>query len=125
MQFLTCASSPALRLLFNVFRRRARKILGPRLRHGPHGEQDGEHIVSGFADLAAARAYAEARVRASVEELRRPGIANSDLRTLWHIYGQDCAVLGDSFWGHERLDWYVANAAPPSACDWTSLAPKN
>ena len=88
------------------------------------GEADGERIVSGFADLTAAHAYAEARVRASVEELRRPGLSNPDLRTMWHIYGEDCAVLGDSFWGHDRLDWYIANPAAPSDCDWASLAPE-
>lgn len=33
-------------------------------------EPDGECRVDGFATLEAARAYAEARVRASIEELR-------------------------------------------------------
>ena len=39
--------------------------------------QDPEHEleVSGFATPEAARAYAEARVRDSVEEFRRPGIS--------------------------------------------------
>ena len=57
------------------------------------GAPDGEHLVSGFETLDEASAYAIARVRASVEELRKPGIAPAELRQLWHIYGEDCSVL--------------------------------
>ena len=49
------------------------------------GKPDGEHLVSGFATREAARAYSEARVRASVEELRKPGQDTAELRSLWHI----------------------------------------
>lgn len=87
------------------------------------GEPEGEHLVSGFPTVEAARAYAEARVRSSVEELRKPGIAASDLRSLWHLYGEDCSVLGDSFKGREKLDFYIAGPASPAECDWPSLAP--
>ncbi|MGX5840831.1 hypothetical protein ACWGTI_08930 [Mesorhizobium sp. ArgA1] len=44
------------------------------------GEPDGEQLISGFATLDAATSYAIARVRASVEELRKPGIAAAELR---------------------------------------------
>lgn len=87
------------------------------------GEPNGEHVVSGFPTVEAARAYAEARVRSSVEELRKPGIAASELRHLWHLYGEDCSVLGDSFKGREKLDLYIAEPASPAQRDWPSLAP--
>lgn len=89
------------------------------------GEPDGERIVSGFADVGSARAYAQARVRASIEELRQPGMAASELRTLWHMYGEDCTVLGGGFRGYDMLDRYIAEPATPGECDWPSLGPRS
>jgi hypothetical protein len=88
------------------------------------GEPDGEHLVSGFASLETARNYAQARVRASVEELRKPDQSAAELRSLWHIYGEDCAVLGDSWTGREHLDLYVAIPAMPAECNWAALTPR-
>jgi hypothetical protein len=45
------------------------------------GEPDGERTVRGFRNLETAQAYAQARVRASVEELRKPGIGAAELAT--------------------------------------------
>lgn len=87
------------------------------------GEPDGERLVEGFASVEAARAYARARVRASVEELRTPGLAAADLRTLWHLYGEDCRVPGDGFSGRDRLDAFIAEPATPAERDWPALAP--
>ena len=47
------------------------------------GEEDGDRLVGGFPTFAAARAYAEARTRASVEELRSAGQTAAELRSLW------------------------------------------
>lgn len=88
------------------------------------GEPDGEHVVEGFRDVQAARAYAEARVRASVEELRSPDLSAEQLRLTWHIYGEDCSVIGDSFRGLEHLDHYIATPATMAQCNWSSLTPK-
>ena len=80
------------------------------------GEPDGEHLVSGFDTLEAATSYAIARVRASVEELRKPGIAAAELRQLWHVYGEDCSVLNANVRGSDLLDDFIATpATPPSA----------
>lgn len=87
------------------------------------GEPDGERIVSGFDSLAAASAYAEARMRASVEELRGRGTSADELRRLWHIYGEDCVVLGEPR-DDGRLDRCIAEPAGAQDCDWASLAPK-
>ncbi len=87
------------------------------------GEPDGEHLIAGFPSLEAAKAYAEARTRASVEELRAPGQSAAELRSLWHVYGEDCTVLGHEFTGRAALDFYVANPAAPKEIDWAALAP--
>jgi hypothetical protein len=88
------------------------------------GLEDGEHIVPGFATLDAARLYARRRTRASVEELRKPGIAPADLRKLWYLYGEDCTVLGDDYAGASELDRFIAEPAEAEDCNWTALAPK-
>ncbi len=88
------------------------------------GEPDGERIVDGFATLADARRYAEARVRASVEELRKPGGSAAELRSIWHVYGEDCSVLGDPWRGVDRVDLYIAIPATPDECDWASMTPR-
>ena len=87
------------------------------------GEADGEHLVGEFPTLAAARAYAEARTRASVEELRAAGQTAAELRALWHIYGEDCVVVGGGFSGRDQLNAYIAEPASPAQCDWAALAP--
>lgn len=88
------------------------------------GEPDGEHLVRGFRNLETAQAYAQARVRASVEELRKPGISAAELSTLWHIYGEDCAVIGDGYRGKEWLQLYIEEPATPAETDWKTLEPK-
>ncbi len=88
------------------------------------GEPDGEHVVSGFETLEAATAYAIARVRASVEELRKPGIAAAELRQIWHIYGEDCSVLNANVRGSDLLDEFIATPATPAECNWQVLAPR-
>ena len=87
------------------------------------GEPDGEHLIAGFPSLEAAQAYARARTRASVEELRAPGQSAAELRSLWHVHGEDCAVLGHEFTGRAVLDFYVANPATREEIDWAALAP--
>lgn len=87
------------------------------------GEPDGERLVKGFRDLETARAYAEARVRSSVEELRKPDVSREQLSRLWHIYGEDCSVLGDSYRGVDRLPDYIGTPATPEQCEWVHLTP--
>jgi len=87
------------------------------------GGPDGERVVGGFPSVEAARAYAQARVRSSLEELRQPGQSASTLRSLWHLYGEDCSVLGDSFKGRDGLDVYIASPAAADEIDWQALAP--
>lgn len=88
------------------------------------GEPDGEHLVRGFRNLETAQAYAQARVRASVEELRKPGISSAELSTLWHIYGEDCAVVGDGYRGKEWLQYYIDEPATPAETAWKALEPQ-
>lgn len=88
------------------------------------GEPDGERLICGFDTLEAATAYAIARVRASVEELRKPGIAAAELRQLWHIHGEDCSVLNNPVRGSDLLDEFIAAPATPAECNWQALAPR-
>jgi hypothetical protein len=74
------------------------------------GEPDAERRVDGFATVTAARAYAEARIRASVEELRAKEQT-------------PCPVLGDGFRGRDQLDRYIATPASIEEQDWAALAP--
>ncbi|MGD9912512.1 MAG: hypothetical protein AB7S80_00410 [Rhizobiaceae bacterium] len=88
------------------------------------GEPDGERVVPGFASVEAARAYAEARVRSSIEELRADGQRPQQLRSLWHLYGEDCSIAGDGWKGREQLDLYIAVPAAPAECNWSQLTPR-
>ncbi|MGE0503135.1 MAG: hypothetical protein AB7I79_20550 [Rhizobiaceae bacterium] len=87
------------------------------------GQPDGERIVGGFATVEAARAYAGARMRDSIEELRAPGQSPAELRSLWHLYGEDCSVLCDDWKGHLRLDEWIAVPARPEQRAWQALEP--
>ena len=87
------------------------------------GEPEAEGRVEGFPTVAAARAYAEARIRASVEELRANDQTPAELRSLCLVYGEDCPVLDDGFCGRDHLDRYVATPATIQEQDWPALAP--
>jgi len=89
------------------------------------GEPDGEHLVRGFRDLETAQAYAQARVRASVEDLRKPGVTATELSRLWHIYGEDCVVIDGGYRGTEWLRLYIDEPATPDEIDWSTMEPKS
>lgn len=88
------------------------------------GTPEGERIISGFETLDAATAYAIARVRASVEELRKPTMAAAELRRLWHLYGEDCSVLNANVRGSDLLDDFIATPATSAECGWAVLTPR-
>lgn len=87
------------------------------------GEPDGERRVPGFDSIDKARAYAEARMRSSVEELRSEDASPDAIRRMWFIYGEDCIVLGEPR-GESPLDLYIAVPATPAECDWAALTPR-
>lgn len=88
------------------------------------GEPDGEHQVTGFATVDEATAYAIARVRDSVEELRKPGITATELKQLWSIHGEDCSVLNNPVRGSDLLDLFIATPATPAERNWQALTPR-
>lgn len=90
-----------------------------------HTHDDGEHVVSGFATLDDARLYARRRSRASLEELRKPGLADAELRRLWYLYGEDCKVMGDGYSGARELDRFIAEPAQGNDINWTALTPRS
>jgi len=75
----------------------------------------------GFPDQAAAIAFATARLRDSIEELRRPNMSAEDLRTAWSMFGEDAVT--DGFQGTEHLDAFIEQPASPEQRDWQSLLP--
>src|SRR5262249_16700776 len=87
------------------------------------GDEDGSSVVDGFASFEAARAYAEARTRASLEELRGKDQPAAARPSRWHLYGGACRVMGGGFGGRDRLDDYIARPASAAECDWPRLAP--
>ena len=87
-------------------------------------DPDGERIVPGFATVEDARRYAEARTRASVEELRGRNAGTAELRTLWHLYGEDCIVIGGDYRGSASLDLYIETPADAAELDWRALTPR-
>jgi hypothetical protein len=87
-------------------------------------DAESEQTVHGFATVEAARAYAEARTRASVEELRGRDTSPAEIRTLWHLYGEDCIVPGDSYRGGDALDLYIAVPAAAEEIEWQRLTPR-
>lgn len=87
-------------------------------------DDDDNRAVDGFASEAAARAYAEARTRASVEELRGDGNSADAIRRLWYLYGEDCLVVGGAYRGSDALDGYIATPADPNTLDWPALTPR-
>jgi hypothetical protein len=87
------------------------------------GAPDCDSLVPGFATLDDATAYAIARVRASVEALRKPGLTAPQLDFLWHLHGEDCRVLDSPVRGGDLLDIFIATPATPAECDWRRLTP--
>jgi hypothetical protein len=90
-----------------------------------HTHDGGERVVPGFATLDDARLYARRRSRASLEELRRSGLADAELRRLWYLYGEDCKVMGDGYSGAAELDRFIAEPAGGDDIDWTALTPRS
>ncbi|KAI9011692.1 hypothetical protein DFJ74DRAFT_710605 [Hyaloraphidium curvatum] len=69
--------------------------------------------------------YARRRTRASFEELRGPATALSDLRSLFHLYGEACLVEDDAYSGRDELDEMLLRPPPaPALVDWKPLAPE-
>lgn len=73
----------------------------------------------GFPDQATAIAFASARMRDSVEELRRTGMNPKDLRAEWLTFGVDAITAG--FKGMDHLDGFIAEPATPEQRDWQSI----
>ena len=62
-------------------------------------------------------------MRASVGELHRAGQSADQLRSLWHLHGEDCLVLGGGYFGRDHFDACSAYPASEAEADWASLTP--
>lgn len=88
------------------------------------GEPDGERTVGGFETMEAATAYAAARVRASIEELRNENQTPEELVTAWHIFGEDAVPIGGDYRSRDHLLDYARTPASADQTNWTTLAPR-
>jgi hypothetical protein len=72
-------------------------------------DESEEYTVGGFPDFEAAKAYARNHVRRSVEELCAANQPGTDLRLLWHVYGEDALVVGgeESYAGSHDLYEFI------------------
>ena len=57
-----------------------------------HGEPDGEILIEGFPSCELAREYATRRVRDSIEECRKTGQSEEEIRKIWNAYGESACV---------------------------------
>ena len=86
-----------------------------------HHDPDDDMIVRGFATFDAAREYARRRARDSLEELRKAGITDEELRRMWYSFGEDCLVIGGDYASVSDLDFFVANPATTEERDWRAM----
>lgn len=83
----------------------------------------GDYVIGGFPTFALAKEFARRWVRGSVEELRRPGQSQDELRRLWFMFGEDASVLGGEphYAGSHELDYFVAHPATRDERDWQAI----
>jgi hypothetical protein len=90
------------------------------------GDEDAGHQVSGFPSFEVAKEYARRRVRASLEEVRTPGIAAEGLRRQWELFGESAQVVGgvagEAYSGRDELDFFIAHPATDEERDWQAVA---
>ncbi len=89
-----------------------------------HFEPEEDYTIDGFPTLELAIEYARRIVRASIEHHRKPNQTKEELKTLWHLFGENAIVLGDDFKGSLELDFYIDNPATPEEVDWKAIAKK-
>ncbi len=71
-----------------------------------------------------AREYATRRVRDSIEELRKSGQSEEELREIWNLYGESARVLGDDGYQDEIGAW-VREIATGEQRDWQATLVKS
>jgi hypothetical protein len=83
--------------------------------------------VSGFADVAAANAFARAYVRDSLDRCRTRGADARAVLDAWFAFGEDAVVLGagDEAWrSAAELADFAARPGTPRERDWRALDPR-
>jgi ADP-ribose pyrophosphatase YjhB (NUDIX family) len=87
-------------------------------------DPDEQFEVEGFPTLAAARAYALARVRSSVEGLRKPGLSKDALYKAWKALGEEAMVEGGEYIGLAHFDTFWRNPATEAETNYLALDPR-
>jgi hypothetical protein len=93
-----------------------------------HYDEESEVVVGDFPSYEVAREYARRRTRDSLEELRKPGQSDEELRGLWGLFGEDCLVIGGEparagplYAGYSELEFFAQHSASEDERDWVGL----
>ena len=86
-------------------------------------DKEKDFVVEGFPTVELANEFARRRVRDSVEELRTSNQTKDELRRLWHMFGEDAAVLSDEphYAGSHELDYFIEHPATAEERDWQAI----
>ncbi|MGB0747363.1 MAG: hypothetical protein ACPGO3_01335 [Magnetospiraceae bacterium] len=79
--------------------------------------------IAGFPTLEIAREYALRRVRASVEDQRKPKLPPEKIMAAWRALGEEVIVDGE-YIGLNHLEAFVAQPATRAQCDYLALDPR-
>jgi hypothetical protein len=63
-------------------------------------------------------------VRDSIEELRKPGQTEEEIRKLWNAYGESACVVGDDG-GPDEIDTWLREIATAEQHDWQATLIKS
>jgi hypothetical protein len=88
-----------------------------------HYHREGEeYVVGGFPTFELAKEFARRWVRDSVEEYRQPGRSREELRRMWHTFGDDAVVRGETAYvGSRELDFFIEHPATAEERDWRAV----
>ena len=87
-----------------------------------YDEEEDEYVIGGFPTFELAKEFARRWVRDSVEEYRRPGQSEEELRRMWYTFGEDAVARGETVYvGSRELDFFVERPASPEERDWQAV----
>ena len=87
-----------------------------------HYHEEEDYVIGGFPTFELAQEFARRWVRDSVEGHREPGRSKEELRRMWHAFGEDAVVRGETVYvGSRELDFFVEHTATAEERDWQAV----
>lgn len=85
-------------------------------------QEEEEYVIGGFPTFELAREFARRWVRDSVEGHRQSGRSKEELRRMWHTFGEDAVVQGETTYvGSRELDFFIEHPATAEERDWQAV----